>query len=110
MTEGDEPDYRFTLANERTFLAWVRTSLGLLAAGVAVRFITASEGEGGRTALAVAAVALSGVIVVLAYLRWAGAQRAMRLGRPLPASLGVPLLTAALAAVAVVAAIVVVIG
>ena len=35
--DGDEPDYRFTLANERTFLAWVRTALGLLAGGVAVR-------------------------------------------------------------------------
>jgi putative membrane protein len=31
-----EPDYRFTLANERTFLAWERTALGLLAAAVAV--------------------------------------------------------------------------
>ena len=31
-----EPDYRFTLANERTFLAWQRTSLGLMAAAVAV--------------------------------------------------------------------------
>ncbi len=31
-----EPDYRFTLANERTFLAWQRTALGLLAAAVAV--------------------------------------------------------------------------
>ena len=30
-----EPDYRFTLANERTFLAWQRTSLGLMAAAVA---------------------------------------------------------------------------
>jgi putative membrane protein len=33
---GEEPDYRFTLANERTFLAWIRTSLALLAGGVAV--------------------------------------------------------------------------
>ena len=31
-----EPDIRFTLANERTFLAWVRTAIGLVAAGVAV--------------------------------------------------------------------------
>lgn len=31
-----EPDYRFTLANERTFLAWQRTALGLLAAAVAL--------------------------------------------------------------------------
>jgi uncharacterized membrane protein YidH (DUF202 family) len=28
---GREPDHRFTLANERTFLAWMRTSLALLA-------------------------------------------------------------------------------
>ena len=33
---GHEPDYRFTLANERTFLAWIRTSLGLMAVGLAV--------------------------------------------------------------------------
>ncbi len=31
---GEAPDYRFSLANERTFLAWVRTALGFLAAGV----------------------------------------------------------------------------
>jgi putative membrane protein len=30
-TEPREPDYRFIFANERTFLAWQRTSLGLLA-------------------------------------------------------------------------------
>ena len=31
---GEAPDYRFSLANERTFLAWIRTALGFLAAGV----------------------------------------------------------------------------
>jgi putative membrane protein len=31
-----EPDYRFTLANERRVLAWMRTSVALMAAGVAV--------------------------------------------------------------------------
>ncbi|EDX36625.1 MULTISPECIES: YidH family protein [Shigella] len=30
---GEAPDYRFSLANERTFLAWIRTALGFLAAG-----------------------------------------------------------------------------
>ena len=29
-------DYRFILANERTFLAWMRTALGLVAGGVAL--------------------------------------------------------------------------
>ena len=53
-----EPDYRFTLANERTFLAWVRTSLGLLAAGVAVRQLVEPFGiEGGRTTLAMLGIA-----------------------------------------------------
>ncbi len=27
---GEAPDYRFSLANERTFLAWIRTALGFL--------------------------------------------------------------------------------
>lgn len=31
---GEEPDPRFTLANERTFLAWTRTALALLASAV----------------------------------------------------------------------------
>ncbi|MBM4509720.1 DUF202 domain-containing protein, partial [Rhodococcus hoagii] len=31
---GEDPDPRFTLANERTYLAWVRTGLGLIAAAV----------------------------------------------------------------------------
>ena len=32
--QGEEPDYRFSLANERTFLAWIRTALAVLAGGV----------------------------------------------------------------------------
>ena len=62
-----EPDYRFTLANERTFLAWLRTSLSLLAAGVAVVL----------AALAVIAAA-AGV------LRWRSVEFAIRRDRPLP--------------------------
>jgi len=38
---GDEPDARFSLANERTFLAWIRTSLALLAGSIAVEAFTA---------------------------------------------------------------------
>lgn len=36
MAAPPEPDPRFLLANERTYLAWVRTSLALLAAAAAV--------------------------------------------------------------------------
>lgn len=106
-----EPDYRFTLANERTFLAWIRTALGLLAAGVAVRFLAEPfEVEGGRRAMAVAAIALSATCVVLAYRRWAQIQDAMRAGRPLPTSVGVPLLAVALTGIAVGAAVLVLVG
>jgi putative membrane protein len=40
--EGSEPDPRFTLANERTFLAWIRTALALPAGGVALEALTVS--------------------------------------------------------------------
>ena len=32
---GSDPDPRFTFANERTFLAWNRTALAFVAAGLA---------------------------------------------------------------------------
>ncbi len=41
LPEGSEPDPRFTLANERTFLAWVRTALALLAGGIAIEAFAA---------------------------------------------------------------------
>jgi hypothetical protein len=45
--DEQEPDYRFTFANERTFLAWIRTALALIAGGVAV---ASSGGHGGASA------------------------------------------------------------
>ena len=108
---GGEPDYRFTLANERTFLAWVRTSLALLAGGVAVReFVEPFEVEGGRQGLAVVAILASGVSVVLAYRRWAAAQDAMRRGDPLPPSPAIPLITGAMVLLAVGAGVLVLSG
>ena len=100
-TGGREPDYRFTLANERTFLAWIRTALGLLAAGVAVRQVAEPfDLSGGRTVLALALIALSAASVLQAYRRWDAVQRAMRTGAPLPASRAVPLLAAAMVGIA----------
>ena len=49
--EGSEPDYRFSLANERTFLAWIRTSLALLAGAAAVAFVPQFHVEHARWAL-----------------------------------------------------------
>jgi putative membrane protein len=80
-----EPDYRFTLANERTFLAWQRTSLGLLAAAVAVvQFMPALPIPGMRQVLG----AMVGVLAMLTagtgLQRWAQADRAIRQDQPLP--------------------------
>jgi putative membrane protein len=108
---GEEPDYRFTLANERTFLAWVRTSLALLAGGVAVReFVEPFEVDGARRALAAFAIAVSLASIVLGYRRWVGAQQAMRLGQPLPANVGIPIVAAGLAVLAAASGLLVVVG
>lgn len=110
-TAGREPDYRFTLANERTFLAWLRTALGLLAAGVAVRQVAEPFGiEGGRTALALLGIAASVVLVVGAYLRWVNVQHAVRRGEPLPPARLVPVIAAAVILIAVVAFVMVAFG
>lgn len=83
--EGAEPDYRFSFANERTFLAWIRTALALLAAGVAVDALDMSIHHAAEHLLASALVALSMATAVTAWVRWSLAERAMRRGLPLPA-------------------------
>jgi len=81
---GKEPDYRFTLANERTFLAYMRTGLGLDAAGLAVKQFFEPSSEHLRLALALAVVALAIVVAVFGYRRWRDTELAMRLEQPLP--------------------------
>lgn len=87
-----EPDYRFTLANERTFLAWIRTALGLLAGGVAVHQLLAPRLSGARTALALGCLALAIVLALGAYSHWRSVERAMRLHKRLPGNTLVPVL------------------
>ncbi len=82
---GEDPDYRFTLANERTFLAWVRTSLALIAAGVAViRFVPGLTLI--RHALGFLLIGLGGFLSAMAYRDWQRNEEAMRFGRRLPRS------------------------
>jgi putative membrane protein len=86
--DGDsefEPDYRFTLANERTFLAWQRTALGLLAAAVAVvHLVPAMTMPGTRHVLGVLLAVLATATAAIGMLRWQQVDRAMRRGTPLP--------------------------
>ncbi|HMO47604.1 MAG TPA: DUF202 domain-containing protein [Rubrivivax sp.] len=93
--QGQEPDYRFSLANERTFLAWIRTALALLAGGVLLeQFATRLEPHFVLVALGIALAALAAVLSAAAYLRWRANEIAMRHARPLPVTLVIPLLAA----------------
>ena len=90
MQDGDsaeetEPDYRFTLANERTFLAWSGTSLGLLAAAVAiVQFVPQFGIPGARHVLGAFLTILALLTAGFGLHRWQEVDRAMRRGGPLP--------------------------
>jgi putative membrane protein len=80
-----EPDYRFTLANERTFLAWERTALGLLAAAVAVvQLVPELSIAGARHVLGVVLAVLAILTAGMGILRWEQVDRAMRRDLPLP--------------------------
>ncbi|MFD4196367.1 YidH family protein [Amycolatopsis thermoflava] len=106
--EGEEPDYRFTLANERTFLAWLRTALALIAGAVALAQLVPSFSVAGvRTGLAVLLAVAGTVLAAFAYRRWARVQRAMRQERPLPMD-WLPAATGTIAALAGLVVVVVV--
>ncbi|WP_300678618.1 DUF202 domain-containing protein [Nocardioides sp.] len=83
-SHGNEPDPRFSLANERTFLAWVRTCLGIIAGAVALHSLRVPETVWVRTVLVIALLLCAGAIAVGASIRWARTEKAMRLGLPLP--------------------------
>lgn len=85
--EGGEPDARFALANERTFLAWVRTSLALIAGGVALEVLALDLNPTLRFAASLV-LAIAGVLIPgLAWVEWARTERALRRNGQLPGSL-----------------------
>lgn len=90
---GTEPDARFTLANERTFLAWIRTSLAFLAGGLALEaFALEAFPEPLRKVLAILLVLTGMLLSAGAAVRWVAIESSMRHGRPLPLPLIVPFL------------------
>jgi putative membrane protein len=103
-----EPDYRMSLAAERTYLAYVRTGLALMAAGVAVAGALPDAGrEVFRRAVGLLLVFIAGVLLASARRRWQAVDTAMRRSEPLPRSRVIDILGYVLAAVAVAAAVLV---
>ncbi|CAG7619730.1 DUF202 domain-containing protein [Rhodococcus opacus] len=88
---GKDPDPRFTLANERTYLAWIRTATAFVASGLGV------EAFGGsllppavRTGLAALLLISGAVVAVASFVQWISAERALRTGRTLPVPVMAP--------------------
>jgi putative membrane protein len=103
---GVEPDPRFSLANERTFLAWIRTSLALVAAGVALEALELPILTGLRFVAAVVFIALGLLAAAQAWVGWVRTEQALRANRALPG----PSSAAALSAGVVLAVAVVAVG
>ncbi|MFV5993631.1 YidH family protein [Streptomyces sp. NPDC056231] len=108
--EGDTPDYRFSLANERTFLAWIRTALALIGGGFAVDQFLPGLAWGVRVGLALALLAAGVFCSLRAVNHWVQCERAMRRGEDLPVSRFPTLLSIAVAVVAVAMVVVVLFG
>jgi putative membrane protein len=107
----DEPDVRFTYANERTFLAWNRTALALIATGVAAtQLLPKLQVEWGRRLLGLPLIALGAVVAAESLRQWRANQRAMRRGEPLPRSWMPLVLTIGIVAIGAIAVAIAALG
>ena len=106
-----EPDVRFTYANERTFLAWNRTALALIATGIAAtQLLPEFHVEGGRRILGLPMIALGALVAITSFRHCRANERAMRRGEPLPRSPMPLVLSIGVGAVAVIAVVLALIG
>ena len=108
---GEDPDPRFSFANERTFLAWIRTALALVAGGIGLEaFAPALAVPGLRQVLAALLVVSGMATSALAFRRWLRSEEAMREGRSLPAPTLAPWLSYGVAVVALAVFVLVVVA
>ncbi|MBT2540950.1 DUF202 domain-containing protein [Streptomyces sp. ISL-44] len=108
--EGETPDYRFSLANERTFLAWIRTALALVGGGFAVDQFLPDLRWGVRVGMALALLAVGAACALRAVNHWVRCERAMRRGEDLPLSRFPVVLSLGVGLVAVAMIVVVALG
>ena len=95
-------DPRYSFANERTFLAWVRTALGLIAGAAALHALDTGWPDGVVRLLSAVLALTAGACSLLAWRSWSRAEAAIREGRDVPASHGHVVITIVLVGVALV--------
>jgi putative membrane protein len=99
-----DPDVRFSYANERTFLAWNRTALALMTAGLAIaQLLPPFDFAGGRRMIALPLIIIGTLVAIASFFQWQRNELAMRRGQPLPRSI-LPALVAAVVAVSAIIA------
>ncbi|AEF41432.1 YidH family protein [Hoyosella subflava] len=103
MSAPLRPDERFTLASERTFLAWMRTSLGLMVAGIAVIHVVPTfSTQTVRTVIGLAMVSLSCLAAAEGFRRWRQVAKALESGEEeMPGPRTLAIITVAIVAVGV---------
>jgi putative membrane protein len=106
---GQDPDPRFTFANERTFLAWNRTALALIGGGLAAAQLLQFDTRAVRLIVGLVPILLGAVLSAGSYRRWEARERALRLGEPMPTGSPPRWLAAALVALAIVLAVLLVV-
>ncbi|MFI0485249.1 YidH family protein [Actinomadura sp. 9N215] len=102
LADGTDPDPRFSLANERTFLAWIRTALALIAAGIGLALADDLVEAPLRQILAVGFAVAGALVAALAFRRWLRTERALRRAETLPPPALAPIMAYGLAAAAIV--------
>jgi putative membrane protein len=106
-----EVDYRFLLANERTFLAWIRTGLALIAGGVALdQFVQVAGARDLVAFLGIFAIMLGAIVAVLGIVQWRRADHAMRNGQRMDSSITVMIIGVLLAVFALAIALLLALG
>jgi putative membrane protein len=107
----DEPDVRFTYANERTFLAWIRTALALIVTGVAAtQFLPKLDVTWGRRLLGLPLIVLGAIVAVESLRSWRVNEQAMREGEPLPRARMPLVLAVGIVVVGLIAIVIAVLG
>jgi putative membrane protein len=106
---GRDPDPRFTLANERTYLAWNRTALALIGGGLAAGQLLDFDSRTARLFVALPPIALGLALALMSYRRWEDNERALRLDEPLPGGAPPRLLALGIAVVGIIVLVVLVV-